>query len=319
MFSNVNNPLHVRNGGLIGLAGTAISLQRDISPYMEKFVEPILACFTDPENRIRYFSAECLYNIAKVSKGEILVYFNPIFDALSKVCSSISHVLALLIRPYKLAADSEMSVKNGAELLDRLLKDIVAESASVYIPQYPETEKIRQLADEASTSILVPHPDDIANGEDYQGARKAFSLARFIPLLSERIYVVSPFTRSFLVSWITVLDSVPELELITYLPEFLDGLLWVASFLVGQLLLTRLLASIFRTLQKMCESQPRTSWPTSFVRSGMLRPCASGRRSKRSLDEMSISRTKISRHQEKRRRSWTMRHNPSSSRTCQPG
>lgn len=55
--------------------------------------------------------------------------------------------------------------------------------------------------------------------------KKAFSLARFIPLLQDRIYVLSPFTRSYLVSWITVLDSVPELELITYLPEFLDGLL----------------------------------------------------------------------------------------------
>ena len=284
-------------------------------------MEPILACFTDPENRIRYFSAECLYNIAKVSKGEILVYFNPIFDALSKVrlSASISSISASLIRTYKLAADSEMSVKNGAELLDRLLKDIVAESASVYIPQYPETEKIRQLADEASTSILVPHPDDIANGEDYQGARKAFSLARFIPLLSERIYVVSPFTRSFLVSWITVLDSVPELELITYLPEFLDGLLWVTSILVEQLLLTGLVASISRTLQKMCESQPRTSWPTSFVRSGTLHPCASVQRNKPSLDGTSISWTKISRHQEKRRRSWTMHHNPSSSRTCRLG
>jgi vacuole morphology and inheritance protein 14 len=81
------------------------------------------------------------------------------------------------------------------------------------------------LADEATTSILVPHPDDVANGEDIHTARKAFSLAHFIPLLSDRIYVISPFTRSFLVSWITVLDSIPELELITYLPEFLDGLL----------------------------------------------------------------------------------------------
>ena len=85
MFSNASNPLHIRNGGLIGLAGTAIALGVDIAPYMDKFIEPVLACFTDPENRIRYFSAECLYNIAKVSKGEVLVYFNPIFDALSKV------------------------------------------------------------------------------------------------------------------------------------------------------------------------------------------------------------------------------------------
>lgn len=85
MFSNPQNPLQARNGGLIGLAGTAIALGLDIAPYMEKFITPLLVCFTDPENRVRYFSAECLYNIAKVSKGEILVYFNEIFDALSKV------------------------------------------------------------------------------------------------------------------------------------------------------------------------------------------------------------------------------------------
>ncbi|KAJ3919418.1 vacuolar protein 14 C-terminal Fig4p binding-domain-containing protein [Lentinula edodes] len=198
MFSNPNNALHVRNGGLIGLAGTAIALGVDVAPYMDKFVYPVLDCFVDPENRIRYFSAECLYNIAKVSKGEVLIYFNEIFDALSK-----------------LAADSELSVKNGAELLDRLLKDIVAESASVYIPIHAESEKPYN----ESQGVLVPHP------VDPYSAKKAFSLAHFIPLLRERIYVVSPFTRSYLVSWITVLDSVPELELISYLPEFLEGLL----------------------------------------------------------------------------------------------
>ncbi|ESK95145.1 heat repeat containing protein [Moniliophthora roreri MCA 2997] len=202
MLSNASNPLHVRNGGLIGLAGTAIALGVEVAPYMEKFIYPLLDCFVDPENRIRYFSAECLYNIAKVSKGEILVYFNEIFDALSK-----------------LAADSELSVKNGAELLDRLLKDVVAESASVYIPLYPETEKLR----DDNHGVLVPHP--VPGDESHPTAKKAFSLAHFIPLLRERIYVVSPFTRSYLVSWITVLDSVPELELISYLPEFLDGLL----------------------------------------------------------------------------------------------
>jgi len=89
MFSINTNALHVRNGGLIGLAGTAIALGVDIAPYMSKFVGPLLDCFVDPENKIRYFSAECLYNIAKVSKGEVLVYFNDIFDALSKVSTDV--------------------------------------------------------------------------------------------------------------------------------------------------------------------------------------------------------------------------------------
>lgn len=55
--------------------------------------------------------------------------------------------------------------------------------------------------------------------------KRAFNLARFIPLLSERVYVISPYTRMHLVSWIMVLDSIPDLELVAWLPEFLDGLL----------------------------------------------------------------------------------------------
>jgi vacuole morphology and inheritance protein 14 len=131
----------------------------------------------------------------------------------------LQYLFDILPYPRQLAADPELSVKNGAELLDRLLKDIVAESASYYVPQFPETEKYNA----SHNGIVVPHPED-----DGISAvpRRAFSLSRFIPLLSDRIYVVSPFTRSFLVSWISVLDSVPELELIAYLPHLLDGLLY---------------------------------------------------------------------------------------------
>lgn len=46
---------------------------------------PVLACFTDQDARVRYYACEALYNIAKVAKGEILIYFNHIFDALCKV------------------------------------------------------------------------------------------------------------------------------------------------------------------------------------------------------------------------------------------
>jgi len=58
---------------------------------------------------------------------------------------------------------------------------------------------------------------------------KAFSLPRFIPLLAERIHAKNPFTRSFLVSWIAVLDSIPDLELVSYLPDFLEGLINLLS------------------------------------------------------------------------------------------
>jgi vacuole morphology and inheritance protein 14 len=49
-------------------------------------VPPVLACFTDQDARVRYYACEAMYNIAKVAKGEILIYFNHIFDALCKAC-----------------------------------------------------------------------------------------------------------------------------------------------------------------------------------------------------------------------------------------
>ncbi|CCD55787.1 similar to vacuole-associated enzyme activator complex component (Vac14) [Botrytis cinerea T4] len=168
---------HARNGGLIGLAAAAIALGPDLARYLDEIVPPVLACFTDQDARVRYYACESMYNIAKVAKG----------------------------------ADSELSVKNGAELLDRLIKDIVSESAATYV------------------SILHTSDDSMSdsnkeNLEDSDDLPTAFSLARFIPLLKERIYVINPFTRTFLVGWITLLDSIPDLELVSFLPEFLGGL-----------------------------------------------------------------------------------------------
>ncbi|KAK4099914.1 ARM repeat-containing protein [Parathielavia hyrcaniae] len=185
---------HARNGGLIGLAAAAIALGPELARYLEVIVPPVLACFTDQDARVRYYACEAMYNIAKVAKGEILIYFNHIFDALCK-----------------LGADSELSVKNGAELLDRLIKDIVSESAATYIsvleqpPPYQEDDK-----DGPGDSVELP---------------TAFSLKRFIPLLRDRIWALNPFTRTFLVGWIILLDSIPDLELVTFLPDFLAGLL----------------------------------------------------------------------------------------------
>ncbi|PWN86574.1 ARM repeat-containing protein, partial [Acaromyces ingoldii] len=229
--SNSPQSVNARNGALIGLAGVAIALGIEIAPYLQTIVPPILVCFADPDSKIRYFACESFYNIAKVCKGEILMYFNETFDALSR-----------------LAADSELSVKNGAELLDRLLKDIVCEAAPHYVSQYQDTALIRARQDSSEGNLGGAAELDVArekahhhshrhdavrdgrheideDGAGDGGGDKVFSLARFVPLLAERMYVLSPFTRNYLVSWVTVLDSVPDLELVSFLPSFLDGLL----------------------------------------------------------------------------------------------
>ena len=94
------------------------------------------------------------------------------------------------------------------------MKDIVSESAATYVSvlQLPDgsgSDGGSSKNSAESSSIELP---------------TAFSLARFIPLLQERIYVINPFTRTFLVSWVTLLDTIPDLELVSYLPAFLSGL-----------------------------------------------------------------------------------------------
>ncbi|KAI9670077.1 MAG: hypothetical protein M1829_004804 [Trizodia sp. TS-e1964] len=196
---------HARNGGLIGLAAASIALGPEVARYLEKIVPPVLACFTDQDARVRYYACESMYNIAKVAKGEILIFFNDVFDSLCK-----------------LAADSELSVKNGAELLDRLIKDIVSESASTYVSVLLTPEDA--IMEPKSDVGVGPLETEAAPSIMEQEMPRAFSLAKFIPLLTERIHVINPFTRTFLVSWITLLDSIPDLELVFYLPTFLAGL-----------------------------------------------------------------------------------------------
>jgi hypothetical protein len=48
-------------------------------------VPPILSCFNHPDSRVRYYACESMYNISKIARGEMLRYFNGLFDALSNV------------------------------------------------------------------------------------------------------------------------------------------------------------------------------------------------------------------------------------------
>ena len=62
-----------------------LAAKEEVARYLNMIVPPVLACFTDQDARVRYYACEAMYNIAKVAKGEILVFFNDIFDTLCKV------------------------------------------------------------------------------------------------------------------------------------------------------------------------------------------------------------------------------------------
>ena len=154
---------NARNGGLIGLAAAAIALgQSEVVQYLDDIVHPVLACFGDQDARVRYYACESMYNISKVAKGEILVYFNELFDALSK-----------------LSTDLDTSVQNGADLLNRLIKDIVSEKAATYVSIIHDGPPEIIPAQVSSNDPRMPI---IANEPAQQ--LPTFSLAKFIPLLA---------------------------------------------------------------------------------------------------------------------------------------
>lgn len=200
-FALSSNP-NARNGGFIGLAASAIALGKEANNYVEDLIRPVVPSFTDQDSRVRFYACEALYNICKVCRGFVLPFFNEIFDGVSK-----------------LIADTELNVKNGAEVLDRLLKDIVTESSS-------------------------------------------FDLKAFIPLLRERVYARDPYARQFIVSWIAVLDAVPDINMLVLLPEILDGLF-------------KILGDQKLEIRKMCENVLREflssiqSSPTDVIYEGM--------------------------------------------------
>lgn len=153
-----------RKGGLIGLAAAVVGLSVYTDVLLPEIVPPVLKCFDDQESGVRYYACEAMYNIAKIAREGFISFFNEVFDALCM-----------------LSADTDSKVQNAALLLDRLMKDIVTESA-------------------------------------------AFSVETFIPLLRERLALQNPYVRQFLVGWITVLDGVPDIDMLEYLPDVLDGL-----------------------------------------------------------------------------------------------
>ncbi|XP_071613182.1 protein VAC14 homolog isoform X2 [Heliangelus exortis] len=243
---------HSRKGGLIGLAACSIALGKDSGLYLKELIEPVLTCFNDADSRLRYYACEALYNIVKVARGSVLPHFNVLFDGLSK-----------------LAADPDPNVKSGSELLDRLLKDIVTESNQFdlvgFIPLlreriYSNNQYARQFI--ISWLLVTPlclwgsilHFCQPGAGlctpslkRESQSLSGINSIAVVWRLLSPRGLCQAAShlpgmgtVLLWLLSKILVLESVPDINLLDYLPEILDGLF-------------QILGDNSKEIRKMCE------------------------------------------------------------------
>lgn len=192
-------------GAITALGSVSVALgSLAIAYFLEEIVRPIFFTFKDTDARVRYYACESLYNIAKIARGEILLYLTEVFD-----------ILCILV------TDTESSVKNAADILDRLIKDIVsAKSASYVSILHQRTDEVQEV--QSNMMMLDGVSVQINNPQD---PLKAFSLPRFMPTLLERMYTIEPFAKKFLLSWLELFDDIPSSELITFLPNFLEPLL----------------------------------------------------------------------------------------------
>ncbi|CAK9437407.1 uncharacterized protein LODBEIA_P17850 [Lodderomyces beijingensis] len=216
--SSNSNSNSAKMGAITALGSVSVALGSFVIAYfLEDIIKPIFATFKDTDARVRYYACESLYNVAKIARGEILLYFNEIFD-----------VLCILV------SDSESSVKNAADILDRLIKDIVSAKATNYVSilhaQHPSAADNDEMNgnydyDLAVRSNLVDAQGNTIQINHQQDPSKAFQLPKFIPTLLERMYTIDPFTKKFLLSWLELFDDIPSLELISFLPSFLKPLI----------------------------------------------------------------------------------------------
>lgn len=123
-----------KRGGLLAIAAVSIGLGKDTEQFMKELVNPILNCLKDVDSKVRYAAIESLYNVVKVSRTAIIPIFPEVFTALSL-----------------LVPDQDAAVRNGSELLDRLLK------VSTYSRRINNTKSKLKSPSFARTSCRNPH------------------------------------------------------------------------------------------------------------------------------------------------------------------
>ncbi|CAK0825431.1 unnamed protein product [Prorocentrum cordatum] len=169
-----------RKTGLRCLAAAAVALgPRHARAWTETLVPVVLTRFSDEDPGVRYGACESFYNIAKVVRGAILVREGAEASALGYLRDTFDGLC-------RLYCDVDANVKDGAQCLDRLVRDIVTECRDF---NYPE----------------------------------------FIPLLTTRIRVLNPSVRQLVLGWMLLLDSVPQVDMIEYLPQYLEGLFGILT------------------------------------------------------------------------------------------
>ena len=104
-----------RKGGLIGLAGVMMALTTKRSTltyegitFLNQVIPIIQKCLDDKDPNVRYYANETLYNVIKVARSHIILFFDLIFQKIRLLCD-----------------DEDDLVRESNKCVNRLLQDVV--------------------------------------------------------------------------------------------------------------------------------------------------------------------------------------------------
>ena len=240
-----------RKGGLLGLAAIVVGLERgfgeakrddddddDVADETKTRLErdalratvpPVLAAFRDPDARVRYYACEAMYNIVKTARGGLLRLTESAEskkegsdagknadargDDSAADVKAFSFLRRLFDASCDLSADADADVQNAAHLLDGLVKDVVSET-------FEEPARLNDGSGsfDVGATLVSAIASRVASSEKKTSSRHA-------TYASSR----DPYARQFLIGWIVALDATPQVDALSLLPAFFDGLLRMLS------------------------------------------------------------------------------------------
>ena len=183
-----------------------------------------LGCSDQIKELIAYFVQDFINNPQPNSKIGGLLALSSVAIALDK---DSSLYIKDIIRPiFSCAYDCNRDVRYRAlEALYNVVK-CVRGRILIYLDEIFDT--IIRMCEDSDLSIREASNLVDKLIKDIIIENSTFNVVTLVEIIRERIYALTPNTRKMILSWISFLDSVPDVDLLIFIQDILDGLLKIS-------------------------------------------------------------------------------------------
>lgn len=154
-------------GGAVGLVGAARGLQENLKYYLNIIIDPIIkTCIQSRDVTVKYYTAECLYNLTLAAPSDVVVFLNELIDV---QCA--------------LAEDGDSNLLRASEGLKHALIAVIEKNAS--------ENQVESLAEKLYGLILLKAEKPKTSTETF---RCGFYLA-LLKLIFKRLEILQEMNK----------------------------------------------------------------------------------------------------------------------------